>query len=149
MIFVTELPKPTLLSSAAYMIKLLESGTYKLVETENNLKVLMLDDKNIFLWKNFGCSGNLEYTRLDPAQICCMLSVNNYRLYQVKNESGFTKGLHLELYAGKKRWQSYLLKKGLPTAKNQKMPISKIEEIITKIMEKDKTTAYKTSSLTG
>lgn len=114
------------------MIKLLESSTYKLVETKNNLKALMLDDRDFFLWKNYGCSGKLEYIRFDPGQVCCLLNINNYRLYEVKDEPNLTAGMHLELHVGKRKWQSYLIEKGLPTIKNKKKPVASTNETITK-----------------
>lgn len=115
------------------MIKLIESGKYELVETTNNLKALMLAESKSFLWNNSGCSGNLQYVKLDAKQICCTLSVNNYRLYDVTSDPTLTTGLHLELYAGNRKWQPYLLSKGLPTVKDKKKPISKIDNIITKV----------------
>lgn len=115
------------------MIKLIESGKYELVETTNNLKALMLAESKSFLWNNSGCSGNLQYIKLDTKQICCTLAANNYRLYDVENEPNLTSGLHLELYAGNRKWQPYLLKKGFPTEKNKKTPISKIDDVITKV----------------
>lgn len=118
------------------MVKLLESGRYELVETETNLKVLMFGSTKAFLWKNSGCSGKLEYIKFDPNQICCTLAVNNYRLYDVVSESNLTDGVHLELFAGKKKWQPYLLSKGLPNVKNKKKPISKIDDVITKVRKK-------------
>lgn len=134
MIIVTECPKPNLLLSSEYMIKLLESGRYELVETTNDLRALMLGNAKTFLWKNSGCSGNLEYiSKFNPSLICCTLAANNYRLYDVENEPNLTSGQHLELYAGKRKWQPYLLSKCLPTAKDKKTPISKIDNVITKV----------------
>ena len=124
------------------MIKLLDSGTYKLVETINNQKALILDDKSFFLWKNTDCDGQLKYIKFDPAQICCMLSINNYRLYDVASEPNLKNGIHLELYAGRKRWQPYLLRKGVPTTKNKNMSISKIEETITKVRKNNKQATF-------
>lgn len=115
------------------MVKLIESGKYELVETENNLNVLMLGNAKTFLWKNSGCSGNIEYIKFDPSQICCTLAVNNYRLYDVENDPTLTGGIHLELYAGNRKWQPYLLPKGFPTPKGKKTPISKIDDVITKV----------------
>ena len=135
-ITITEWSKPNLIPLPEYMIKLIESGKYELVETETNLKVLMFGSTKAFLWKNSGCSGKLEYIKFDPNQICCTLSVNNYRLYGVANDTTLNNGIHLELYAGKKIWQPYLLSKGLPTVKNKKKPISKIDEVITKVRTK-------------
>lgn len=131
------------------MIKLLESSTYKLIETKNNTKALMLDDRDVFFWKNYGCSGNLEYIKFDPSQICCLLNINNYRLYEVKNEPDLTSGMHLELYVGKSKWQSYLLKSGLPTIKKQKKPVSVTIETITKVRNIKRLASYKASSPKG
>lgn len=118
------------------MIQLVESSSYKLVETKNNLKALILDTIPGYLWTNVGCDGSLDYTKLDTSQICCILSANNYRLYEVANEPNLKNGLHLELYVGKRKWQAYLLTKGFPTPKNKKRPISKIDEVITKVRRK-------------
>lgn len=131
------------------MIKILDSGNYKLVETKKNVKALMLDDKSVFLWRNTGCNGNLEYIKLDPNQICCLFSANNYRLYDVVNEPDLKNGIHLELYAGKRRWQAYLLTKGLPTVKTKKKPITNIDEVISKVKKRGESNIYTASSFVG
>jgi len=118
------------------MIKLVESSSYKLVETKDNLKALILDTVPVYSWKNFGCNGTLEYIKFDSSKICCILSANNYRLYDVINEQNLKKGLHLELYVGNRKWQAYLLTKGLPTSKYKIRPITKIDEVITKVRRK-------------
>ena len=115
------------------MIKLLESGKYELVETTNNLRALILPENKAYLWKNSGCTGSLQQANFDTGNICCTLSANNYRLYDVINEPNLTKGIHLELYAGRGKWQSYLLSNGLPTVKEKKKSLSKIDEVITKV----------------
>lgn len=121
------------------MVKLLESGRYRLVETTSNLKALMLTGGRTFLWKNYGCSGKIQQTtKLDTNQICCVLAANNYRLYNISDEQGLTNGTHLELYVGKSKWQSYLLAKGLPGEKGKKA-ITKINEVITKVRKKNET----------
>ena len=120
------------------MIKLVESNTYKLVGTKDNLKALILDDKDVFLWKSDGRNCSLEYIKFNLGQTCCLLSINNYRLYDVKDEPDLTTCLHLELYIGKRRWESYLLKEGLPTVRNKKKPMSSTRETITKIRKSHK-----------
>ncbi len=130
------------------MIKLLDSGIYKLVGTKDNLKTLTLDDKDVFLWKSDGGNCNLEYIKFNTDQTCCLLSINNYRLYDVKDEPGLTTCLHLELCIGKRKWQAYLLKNGFPTKRNKEKPFLRKDEIITKVRRKSQI-PHLTSSLAG
>lgn len=115
------------------MLQVTGSGTYKLIETKDNIKILFIDDKNAYSWKNANCSGDLVYLKLDTDKICCFLSVGNWRLYEIKDEPGLTNGNHFELNVGKGKWQGYLLPKGFPTPLNKRAHISQTSEIITKV----------------
>lgn len=115
------------------MIKLLEAGVYKLFETNNNENILWLDDnKKAYLWKNAKSTGDLQYTKFNEKDICCLLSFGNYRLYDVNKESELTCCLHISLHLGNSKWQGYLLPKNLPTSKKKTKPIKKTAELITK-----------------
>lgn len=114
------------------MVRIIGSGTYKLTETKDNQKILSLGKYNNFQWVSTGCEGQIKYVKLDPKQICCLLSTGNYRIYEVKNELGLSNSKHIELHVGRGKWQGYLLPKGLPAKLQRKRVIVQTNEIITK-----------------
>lgn len=124
------------------MIKLLQSGGYKLLETKDNITVLHLDNKNAYVWKNVETKGDLQYIKFNPEKICCFLALGNYRLYEVKDETNLTSGNHFELYVGKSKWQGYILPNGLPHTITAKKPIKQTPEIITKARRSTKAANY-------
>lgn len=114
------------------MIKLLEEGKYNLAETVNQVKILSLDDKKIYIWINADNIGEILITSLKQHKSHHILSVGNYRLYDVKDEKDLTDLLHLELHTGNSTWQGYLLPKGLPNNQKKRGRIIPTKEVITK-----------------
>lgn len=113
------------------MITLLDTGTYKLIETKNHVKILTLNGKP-FAWvkvKNIG--DILVVSAYPPHSSDYSLSMGNYDLYNVEDEPYLTDLPHLELEFGKNAWQGYLLLTGLPTAKKRRSRIVPTTQIIT------------------
>jgi len=61
-----------------------------------------------------------------------MLSLGQFRLYDVKDEPKLTDLIHLELFVGGGLWQGYLLPTGLPTDKDKRNRIIPTDELITR-----------------
>ncbi len=111
------------------MIKLLKDGDYSLVETKDHAKILMLDDAQ-FAWIAASGIGEILVTSHNPHKVDHLLATGKYRLYNVKDEPKFIDQQHLELHAGRKRWQGYLLPTGLPIDKKKRARIIATKEII-------------------
>lgn len=114
------------------MIHLIREGKYQLLETKGQTKILVLDMKKSFAWVNVTDIGEILITTQKRHKTDTILSVGRYRLYDVKDEEHLTDLQHLELYAGDKIWQGYLLTNGLPTIKKKRNRIIPTQEIITK-----------------
>lgn len=115
------------------MIKLIREGTYTLIETKKQIKILTLDDMYTFGWIHAGAIGEILVFSHNPHKIDHILAKGKYRLYEVKKEEYFTDLLHLELFVGNKSWQGYLLPNGLPTVDAKRHRIIPTEETITKV----------------
>lgn len=113
------------------MIKILARGEYKLIETEHNTKVLILDDKQTFAWINAENIGEILVTSHKTLKEDNLLAVGKYRLYDVKDESKYTDQQHLELQVGCGFWQGYLLPHGLPTDEKKRNRVITTSEILT------------------
>ncbi len=111
------------------MIKLLQSGDYELLETKNQIKILVLGNKE-FAWLKVGGVGEILVTTHKSHKQDHMLSVGQYRLYAVKDEPNLVDEPHLELHTGKRKWQGYLLPTGLPTNKKKRALIIPTPEVI-------------------
>lgn len=112
------------------MITVEKEGTYKLIETKSNTKILYLDRES-FAWvepRNFGEMLVVTHT---PHRTDCDLSMGRYNLYSVEDEPYLTDLQHLELEYGKKAWQGYLLPTGLPTDNKKRSRIIPTTQIIT------------------
>jgi hypothetical protein len=118
---------------AVIMIKLLDQGTYHLIETHGHTKILTLDNKKTFAWVNAQDIGEILVTSHKSHVVDHLLSVGKYRLYEVKDEKDFTDLQHLELFVGEGLWQGYLLTKGLPNDEKMRNRIIPTKEIITKV----------------
>lgn len=114
------------------MIKLLQEGHYKLIETKGQTKILVLDDKRIFAWVNALEIGEILVASHKTHKTDNILAIGRYRLYEVKDEPDLTDLLHLELLVGDGVWQGYLLTTGLPTDEKKRNRIIPTKEIITK-----------------
>src|SRR3989344_8530911 len=114
------------------MVKLLENGSYSLIETHRHIKILSLGEKKVYAWINAAGIGEILVASHNPHKTDHMLAVGKYRMYEVKDEPKFTDLIHLELLVGDGIWQGYLLTKGLPGANTSRVRIIPTLEIITK-----------------
>lgn len=114
------------------MIKLLENGEYRLIETRQQTKILMLDGKNIFAWLHATNIGEFLVSSHTKHIADQMLALGKYRLYEVKDETTLSDLIHLELLVGNGEWQGYLLPTGLPNEAKKRNRIIPTKEIITK-----------------
>ena len=113
------------------MIRIIEQGEYKLIETKGHTKILILDGKT-FAWVNAENIGEILVTSHRSHLVDHFLAVGKYRIYEVKGEPGLTDQLHLELHTGDGIWQGYLLPTGLPDEKDKRNRIIPSSEAITK-----------------
>lgn len=113
------------------MIKLLQDGQYKLIETKGQTKILTLDNKAVYTWIDAGLIGEILVASHKKHQTDHVLITGTYRLYDVKKEPKLTDLPHLELHTGNCIWQGYLLPTGLPNGKNERNRIIPTKEVIT------------------
>ena len=113
------------------MIRTVNDGYYKLIETKNQTKILILDEKDTFAWINVSFIGELLVKSHKSLTIDAILALGRYRIYDVKNEPDLTDLLHLELFVGDGKWQGYLLTTGLPTGESKRTRIIPTKETIT------------------
>lgn len=128
---------PVTAKKSAYLyifivVKLLRSGIYKLVETKGQVKILTLDEEQIFAWIYAEGIGEILVASHRQHKADHILSFGKYRLYEVKDEKRLTDLKHLELFVGNGVWQGYLLPTGLPTEAKKRNRIIPTNEIITK-----------------
>lgn len=114
------------------MLKMIQRGDYKLLETKKQTKILTLDDKETFAWINAMDIGEILVTSHNPHKIDALLAQGKYRLYEVKNEPKYVDQFHLELSVGCGNWQGYLMPYGLPTEEKKRNRIIPTSEVITK-----------------
>lgn len=114
------------------MIRLIEQGEYRLIETKGHTRILILEDK-VFAWITAGEIGEILVASYKTHTVDHILSAGKYRIYQVKDEPQLTDLLHLELHAGGGTWQGYLLPTGLPDKKDKRNRIIPTKETITKV----------------
>ena len=117
------------------MIKELEKGSYRLLETKADTKVLILNSKTgeiyTFAWITAQDIGEILVTSKSDHDVQCVLSMGNYRLYDVEDDPDLVDLNHLELYVGNDVWQGYLLPTGLPTKTDKRNRIIPTDEVIT------------------
>jgi hypothetical protein len=114
------------------MIKVLDQGTYHLIETKGQTKILTLDKKKSFAWVNAADIGEILVTSHKSHEVDHFLAVGKYRLYDVADEKHFTDLQHLELFVGEGVWQGYLLTSGLPDDEKKRNRIIPTKETITR-----------------
>lgn len=114
------------------MIKIHQQGSYKLIETKGQTKILILDNNDTFAWINAEDIGEILVTSHKKHKTDCILAAGRYRLYEVKDEPQLTDLLHLELFVGEGIWQGYLLPTGLPNDEKKRNRIIPTDEVITK-----------------
>ncbi len=113
------------------MIQITREGRYELIETKKNIKILKLDDSQVFAWPETKAYGEMLVTSHNPHRADAILSSGRYKLYKVKEESSLTDLEHLELETGENQWQGYLLLTGLPTDKKIRSRIIPTKQVIT------------------
>jgi hypothetical protein len=111
------------------MIKLLESGDYRLIETKGQTKILILPAAT-YAWVNAKDIGEILVASHNPHQVDHLLAVGEYRLYDVDDEPHLSDQLHLELAVGRAEWQGYLLTTGFPTDEHKRGRIIPTREVI-------------------
>ncbi len=112
------------------MITTLRTGSYKLIETKHNTKVLYLDN-DVFAWVEPKNMGEILITSHKIHRTDCILGMGNFCLYDVNDESDLSDQIHLELEVGRNVWQGYLLLSGLPDAHKKRGRIIPTIETIT------------------
>lgn len=114
------------------MIKVIKTGSYKLIETKAQTKILILDSKDTFAWVNIKEIGEILVASHKMHKADAILASGNYRLYDVEKEAKLSDQLHIELSVGDGLWQGYLLPTGLPKGKKKRNRIIPTREVITK-----------------
>ena len=113
------------------MIKLIDSGEYKLLETRGQTKILILEDLT-FAWINTGDIDEILVASHKSHVVDHFLARGKYRLYDVEDEPNLTDTQHLELFVGDGFWQGYILPTGLPRGSKKRNRIIPTKESITK-----------------
>ena len=85
-----------------------------------------------YLWKQAQGIGELLLFSKHPHEMNYVMSYGVYRLYQVRDEPRLVDLQHLELKAGQRKWQGYLLPTGLPRASKIISRVIATGEVITK-----------------
>lgn len=114
------------------MIELIKEGKYELIETKGEVKILTLDSKNSYAWKNIADIGEILITSHSTHKVDHILCIGTYRLYHVENEPNYSDQIHIELLVGKATWQGYLLPTGLPTNEKIRSRIIPTNEVISR-----------------
>lgn len=112
------------------MITLIKTGSYKLIETKANIKILYLDNQ-AYAWVYAKSIGQLLVMSRVPHRTDRDLAMGNYQIYSVDDEPYLTDLQHLELEYGRNAWQGYLLPTGLPTEKDTRTRLIPTTQIIT------------------
>ena len=111
------------------MIYLHKSGTYKLIETKNAVKILYLDNRAYAWIKAKGIGEMLVISHIFHKSDC-LLATGHYRLYGVEDEPNLKDLPHLELEVASDIWQGYLLLTGLPDNRRKRVRIIPTNELI-------------------
>lgn len=112
------------------MVTRLLSGHYKLIETNHHIKVIYLD-RDAYAWIEPKGIGEMLVRSRNPHKTDCILSIGQYRLYDVHDEAKLSDQIHLELETGQGHWQGYLLLSGLPNESKKRARIIPTPETIT------------------
>lgn len=112
------------------MIRVIDSGNYKVVETKKNTKILYLG-KSPYVWISPKAIGEILVSSHHTSERDTNVSAGRYKLYDVEDEDLLTDLEHLELEYGSDAWQGYLLPTGLPTGKKIRARIIPTDQLIT------------------
>lgn len=113
------------------MIKLLQKGRYKIVQTRDHNTILYLEEQGYHLDYAPRIGDLLTFSK-HTHRLSYTLAQGVYKLYQVKNEPKLIDLRHLELSLGKGQWQGYVLLTGLPTSQKLRSRIEPTQEVISK-----------------
>lgn len=113
------------------MITIVRRGVYRLLETKNQTKILILDGEKTFAWVSAKGIGEILVTTHRMHKTDTLLGVGYYRMYQVQDEPNLSDQIHIELSVGLGMWQGYLLPTNLPTEEKLKKRIIPTQELIT------------------
>jgi hypothetical protein len=114
------------------MIKLEQSGDYRLIHTKGQVQILILDKHQTFAWVYAEDIGEILVSSHTPHKADHVLSVGPYRIYRAEDEPNLTDTLHLELMVGGGTWQGYLLVTGLPNEEKKRSRIIPTHELISR-----------------
>ncbi len=113
------------------MIKITEEGKYRLLETKEETKILILGEKQFAWIKAEGIGEILVTSHNQKLETDTLLSVGKYKIYEIKDEPNYRDNPHLELEVGEGERQGYLLLTGLPDDEDKRNRIIPTEELIT------------------
>jgi len=112
------------------MITLHKHGTYELIETKRNIKILYLD-KTAYAWVEPWSTKEILVVSRHPHITDCILSIGDYCLYDLRSEPHLPGKQFLDLEVGDDTWQGYLLLTGLPTTRRKRVRIIASHEVVT------------------
>lgn len=112
------------------MIRVIDRGSYKIVETKRSTKILYLG-KVPYVWVSPKTIGEILVSSHHKSETDTNVSAGKYVLYDVDDEEFLTDLEHLELEYGTGAWQGYLLPTGLPTSKKIRARIIPTDQLIT------------------
>lgn len=114
------------------MIKVIDEGKYKLLETKGQIKILTLN-RSTYAWVNLEGIGEILVSSHKPHQTDTILGIGRYKLYDVDDEPKLSDQQHLELSVGEGAWQGYLLPTGLPEGKKVRSRVIPTKEVISSL----------------
>lgn len=112
------------------MIRVIDSGTYRIVETKRSTKILYLG-KVPYVWIRPASIGEILVSSHHENESDTNVSTGLYKLYDVEDEEYLTDLQHLELEYGHDAWQGYLLPTGLPSGTKLRARIIPTDQLIT------------------
>jgi hypothetical protein len=111
------------------MVRFVDGGPFRLMETNHGIKLLELNHKT-YAWIVAPHIGSLLIYSVHPHKIADVLSRGHFRLYDVIDEPRLTDTWHLEVEVGEGGWQGYLLLTGLPDSMDTRKAITPTHELI-------------------
>ena len=111
------------------MVTSLRKGTYRLIETKEQTKVLTLDEK-VYSWVVDDEFPKIGIMTHNPRNTDHLLATGKYRLHQILDDPELSELQHLKLNVGEKLWQGYVLLNGLPNDKKKSSRIIPTKTIL-------------------
>lgn len=111
------------------MIRVIKEGKYRLSETKERSRILDLDNVQ-YARISASSTGDILATTHNSRIAEQLLAMGKYRMYEVKDESEFADGTHLELHICCQVWQGYLLPMGQPMDTKERVQIIATNEVI-------------------